>query len=113
MKCQYHGQIPTEPTVKFEYKVEGSTYSMDYQELRNHFETFKNYNDTLFIAEAIKIWHFASFVCYFKNVPTEAILCDKGILHQLAHLIDEDTKEDAVREISDIRERFNIICALV
>jgi hypothetical protein len=112
MKCQYHGEIPTEPSAKFDYKVEGSTYSMNYQDLKSHFEMYKGFNDGQFIDQAIKIFHFASFVCYFKNIPTQAILCDKGILHQLAHLIDEDTKEDAVREISEIRERFNIVCAL-
>lgn len=112
MKCQYHGEVPAEPSAKFDYKVEGSTYSMDYQQLKNHFEKFQSFNDSDFIENAIKIFHFASFVCYFKNIPTQTILCDKGILHQLVHLIDEDTKEYAVREISEIRERFNTICAL-
>lgn len=112
MKCEYHGEIPIESNLKFDYKVEGSTYSMDYQQLKNHFIQFKEMSDVDFVAQAIKIFHFASFVCYFKNIPTQTILCDKGILHQLAHLIDEDTKEDAIREISEIRERFNSICAL-
>lgn len=95
-----------------EYIVDNSKYSYSYQKLREDYIRFRRMNDEEFLSHLLEILHFAVFVCYLKEIPTNAALCDKGVIHQLVHLLNEDTKEDALYELSSIRDTFNTICEL-
>lgn len=96
-----------------DYLVEGSKYSLSYSALREDYLRYKAMPDADFAASAIKILHFSCIVCYLKEMPAQAVLIDKGIIHELVHLLDADTKPDALRELPGIREKFNKICELV
>ncbi len=96
-----------------DYSVEGSKYSLSYSELREDYLRYKAMLDADFAASAIKILHFSCIVCYLKETSAQAVLIDKGIIHELVHLLDADTKPDALRDLPRIRETFNQICELV
>ena len=95
-----------------EYLVGTSKYSFSYQDLKNDYIKYKSMNDADFTAHLIKILHFSCFVCYIKEIPTHAILCDTGLIHELIHLLDSNTKAHAKMNLDDIRNKFNTICEL-
>lgn len=69
-------------------------------------------SDKDFVADLPKLLHFVVFVCYLKEQPNHAILCDDGIIHQIVHLMNKETREQALLELPHIRECFNAICKL-
>ncbi len=96
-----------------QYKVGENLFSFSYQELKIQYQEYKNMTDEEFCANIPKLLHFVCFICYLKEVPTSVALADYGIVHQLVHLLDDDTSDDPIINLSDIREEFNIVCELV
>lgn len=97
---------------KVEYIVEGSKYSLSYQDLVSDYWRFRGMTDAEFISSANEIVHFACVVGYLKELPASCVLSDKGIIHQLIHLLNHDTHDGAKNEIEQIREVFNSVCQL-
>lgn len=95
-----------------DYRVDKSHYSFSYQELREDYLRFKAMTDAAFVANLVKILHFACFVCFLKDIPTEAILSDKGVIHEFVHILNQETQIDALNNLAEIREKFNKICEL-
>ena len=86
-------------------------YGLDYQSLKDDFERYKKMTDLEFVTNLPKILHYASFVCFFKNLPTGKIHIDTGIMHELIHLLNGEP--ESLRIIKRIRRDFNKDCALV
>lgn len=95
-----------------DYLVDGKQYSLSYSELKDHYITFKDMSDEEFLDNIPDILHFACIVCFLKEVPTYICLSDKGIIHELTHLLCEGTREETLNEIQEVRETFNLWCAL-
>jgi hypothetical protein len=95
-----------------QYLVGDGQYGFSYTELKENYERFKAMRDEEFLASLEHALHFAVFVCYIKEIPAYVCLSDIGVVHQLVHLIVSDTREYALRELSKIRETFNLTCAL-
>lgn len=95
-----------------DYLVEGSIFSLSYRGLREDYLLYKAMPDAEFTENAIKILHFTCIVCYMKEISAQSVLSDKGIIHELVHLLDANSKDDALRELPKIREKFNRICEL-
>lgn len=95
-----------------EYLVESGKFSFSYSELKEEYLEYKRMSDKDFISDIPKLLHFTCFVLFLKEIPAHAILCDDGIIHQLIHLINDDTKDGALLELQSIRETFNEICKL-
>lgn len=95
-----------------EYLVAGHKYSFSYSELKEDYERFRAMRDEEFLKQAINALHFACFVCFVKEVPSYICLSDVGVIHQLIHLINPSTRETALGELREIREMFNLWCAL-
>ena len=52
----------------------------------------------------LNILHFAVYICYIKNLKTEDVLSDTGIIHELVHLTKENTRKFV--DIKNIRKLF-------
>lgn len=87
----------------FEYVVEGSKFGFDYQDLKNRYQGFLAMDDDVFMENLVDAAHFACMVCFVKNVPTYICLSDKGIVHELVHLMKEGT---STTDLGEIRQLF-------
>lgn len=87
----------------FEYVVEGQKFGFNYTELREQYHTFVEMEDEVFIQNLVDAAHFASFVCFFKNIPTYVCLSDMGIVHELIHLMKDN---GTTTPLSEVRKLF-------
>lgn len=71
-----------------EYLVEGTKYSISYRELKESYINFCDKTDDEFINDLKSAIHLSCIICYFKEIPTYVCLSDKGIIHELVHLLD-------------------------
>ncbi len=95
-----------------EYTIDGSRYSFNYQNRREDYFRYKEMADKEFVENALKALHFAMHICYVKQCGSESTISDKGVCHQLLHLLDPDCREHALGELAEIRETFNRVCEL-
>jgi hypothetical protein len=87
-------------------------YAMSYSSLHEDYLRYSSMDDAEFLDNAISILHFSCFVCFVKELRSERVLSDNGVIHELIHLIDPATNEAAVKRLSEIREIFNRDCRL-
>lgn len=90
----------------------GGKYGFAYQSLRDDYLRYVMMTDEEFLSSVLDILHFACFVCYIKEMPTQWVLSDTGIVHELVHLMDPATRPDAEAELDRIRDTFNHDCCL-
>ena len=90
------------------YTVEGTTYSLSYRELKERYDVIVMIPDEWFIARIAEVIHLACIICYLKEIPAEVCLSDKGIIHELAHVLD-GTECD----LAAVRELFKTTLKLV
>lgn len=98
-----------------EYLAEnGRKYVLRYQELREDYHRFRSMTDEEFVDNALDILHFCCIVGYLKELPTSAVLCDDGVIHELVHLVvlDKVGRDDALFALIEIRAKFNSIMEL-
>ena len=89
-----------------EYLVDGVTFSYSYQELKDKYNDFCLKSDADFISELKEALHLACFICFVKEVPTYVCLSDKGIIHELIHLL--HIPDGNTSTLTEIRELFKI-----
>jgi len=94
-----------------EYIVDSKTYSFDYQELKEKYLELESLTDIQFLDRIPEILHFVCFVSYVKNTPSYILLNDRGLIHELVHLL--DLKGHPTNDLENIREQFKIWCKLV
>lgn len=87
-----------------EYTLEGRTFSVSYQGLREQYLIHCNMTDEEFIKNLPSALHLATVICYFKETPAYICLCDIGIIHELVHLL--HIPEDTQNRLRDIRKDF-------
>jgi len=88
-----------------EYLSEGSLFLMSYRELKEYYLSFCRMSDTDFLKELPNALHFACVVCFLKEIPTYVCLTDKGIIHELVHLL---TDGGTTTSLQDIRKLFGV-----
>lgn len=93
------------------YTVGGTTYSLDYQELKAEYDKVIAYTDQQFMQNLPQIAHLACIVAYFKGLGVQATISDKGIVHELIHLMTDP--EEPTNDLQEIREKFNWLIQLV
>lgn len=87
-----------------EYLVEGSKYSLSYKQLREHHTRFCGLSDEEFMNELPSALHLATVICYLKELPTYNVLSDKGIIHQLVHLLEQP--DEPTNDLQEIRQQY-------
>ena len=85
-----------------EYLSEGSTFSLSYQELKEHYLLFCNMSDNEFLDRIPDALHLACVICFLKEIPTYVCLTDKGIIHELVHLLEGNETTTPIGEIRDL-----------
>jgi len=92
-----------------EYLSEGAKFSLSYQELREHYLNFCDMSDADFLKNLADALHLACVICFLKEIPTYVCLSDKGIIHELVHLLKEN---GTTTEIEEIRDLFKLSLCL-
>lgn len=70
------------------YVQGGSTYILSYRELRQKHIEICEMTDDEFIKSLPTAMHLACVICFLKEKPATEVLADNGIIHMLAHLMD-------------------------
>lgn len=86
------------------YSVGNKEYNYNIISLRYRYNNYINQSDDEFIENIVEILHFAVFVCWVKEIPTDECLADNGIVHELVHLIKQNTRKHA--NLQEIRKKF-------
>lgn len=87
------------------YLVDGVEYSFNYQDLKARYEDISQYSDEQFMEELPEIAHLACVVSYFKGLGSNATIGDKGIIHELLHLM--TSPDEPTNNLQEIRKSFN------
>ena len=87
-----------------EYLVGGQKYTLSYQELKDQYLLHLEMSDVEFVKNLASALHLACIICFLKEIPTHVCLSDKGIVHELVHLL-HIPKEQNV-SLSKVRELF-------
>lgn len=84
-----------------EYIVDGSKYYLSYQQLKELYCEFCEKTNEEFVSSLPQAIHLACIICYLKEIPAYVCLSDKGIVHELAHMmhIPESTDIMSVRKL--------------
>lgn len=87
------------------YTVDGIEYSFNYQELKFRYEDICQYSDEQFLEELPEIAHLACIISYFKGLSNNATIGDKGIIHEIIHLMTD--RYEPTNDLQEIRKSFN------
>ncbi len=94
--------------MSIEYIVEDTKFSLSYKELKEHYTIFCEMSDQDFINNLPDAIHLACMICFLKEIPTYVCLSDKGVIHELAHLL----KDNSVSALNEIRKSFREVLRL-
>jgi hypothetical protein len=87
------------------YKIGDRKFVYDEKSLKQNFNKYKKYNNEKFLENIVDILHFATYVCWIKEISSDECLSDDGIIHELIHLLKENTIKHT--NIENIRKKFN------
>lgn len=85
-----------------EYLSGDSKFSLSYQELREHYLNFCDMSDADFLQKLPDALHLACMICFLKETPSYVCLTDKGIIHELVHLLKKDGTTTSLQEIRNL-----------
>lgn len=85
-----------------EYLSSGSTFVLSYSELKEKYILMCEMTDKEFMENIADAIHLACIICFFKEIPTYVCLTDKGIIHELVHLLKENGTTTPLKEIRDL-----------
>jgi len=88
-------------------------FSISYKELKNFYSIYSGMDDLEFFSNIKEILHFCCIVSYFKELTIDQTLGDKGIIHEISHLLlwGHDDLEGKER-LKYIRECFDVMMKL-
>jgi hypothetical protein len=97
-----------------------SKYGFSYQQLRDDYLRYRLMSDDDFLSHLVDILHFACYVAYVKELLTQWVLADTGIVHELVHLLIEERNQREGRKewqvtttsLKEIRDLFDRDCCL-
>lgn len=73
--------------------IDGTKFEYSYFELQCEYERFCAMTDEEFMTELPVALHLAVAICYFKEINVRDCCSDKGVIHELAHLLHFKDKE--------------------
>jgi len=93
-----------------EYIVEGLKYNLNYQQLREKHIEMCNIKNAEFVSRLPEALHLACVICYLKELGNESTISDKGIIHELIHLL--HIPNEPLVNINEIRKQFKRVLML-
>lgn len=79
-------------------------YHFNYKEIKEKYEAHVRMSDSQFIHALPTALHLACIICWFKNIPTDIVLGDLGLIHELVHLL--EMGDEGKHDIKRIRKLF-------
>lgn len=99
-----------------EYLVNNHKYSLSYEELKYDYQEHLDMTDEEFFGDIPRVLHLVCIICYLKETSAHILLEDEGLIHQLVHMLDSNTKSEPLIDNPqvrrEIRESFKVICEL-
>lgn len=92
-----------------DYIVNNKKFNFSYAELKEIYHQYVEMSDVEFFSDLPKLLHYVAFVAFLKEIPTNTLLCDDGLLHELIHMLDGT---ELVTDKEDIRELFKELMRL-
>jgi|TARA_B110000908_G_scaffold36958_1_gene44353 hypothetical protein len=89
---------------EIKYKVGNKTFIYDLHSLERSYNKYINMTDEEFLKDILSALHFSIYICFVKNLETKDILSDDGIIHQLTHLTQNNTRKYV--NLEEIRVNF-------
>lgn len=83
---------------------DGTFYEFSYVTMKEFYDKHVAMTDEEFLENLHSALHLACFICWFKEIPAYDCLSDKGIIHELTHLLHIPNEPLIVLE--DIRKLF-------
>lgn len=93
-----------------QYQVNDTQYVLSYHQLREEYYRFTQMTDSQFLNELPAAAHLACVICFLKELSSDCCLCDKGIIHELIHLIHIPNENNT--PLKDVRMLFSEILKL-
>lgn len=87
------------------YLINGIEYLFDYSHVKSLYERYSTCTDDEFMDNLPNIAHLACFVCYLKGFGNDSTISDKGIIHELIHLMTEP--KEPTNKLQEVRQSFN------
>jgi len=87
------------------YKVGNREFVYDHKSLQYAFSTYRGCTNEEFLENIVDILHFAVYMCWLKEISSDECLADDGIIHELVHLLQENTIKHS--NLENIRKKFN------
>lgn len=90
------------------YLEQDYRFIFSYPALKKEYNRFVDMSDIDFLNNLASAAHLACYISYIKELPPEDTIGDKGIVHELIHLMDMDKLYD----VRAIREQFKELLKL-
>ena len=87
-----------------EYLVEGDKYSLSYSDLKEKYLELSNLDLGSFLKRLPEVLHLTCIISYLKEVPSSSTLSDKGLIHELVHLL--HIPDEPLVDAEKIRQQF-------
>ncbi len=87
-----------------DYLVNDRKYGVSYSDLRERHISCCAMTDAEFVGKLPEVLHLACIIAWFKELPTDHVLSDEGVIHQLVHLLHIPSCELVV--LADVRKQF-------
>lgn len=86
------------------YVIEGHRFSYWPEKLEEAHRNLCELSDAEFLQALPEVLHLACMLCFVLDTPTHECLSDRGVIHQLAHLI--HIGDEPAVELRLVREKF-------
>lgn len=83
-------------------------YDISYKELREEYHRIMNLDEKTFFNQLPKILHSSCIISFFKEIPSHVLLCDEGLIHELAHCLD-GTNEKNINTFKKLKNLLKIL----
>lgn len=86
------------------YQIDDRTFQLSYAELRELYQGACSLTDEEFRAALPEVLHLACVIAWVKEVSADVLLNDRGLIHQLAHLL--HIPDNPLINLQEVREQF-------
>jgi len=87
-----------------EYLVEGEKYNLSYSDLKERYINISELPLDKFLLILPEVLHLTCIISYLKEIPTYITLSDKGLIHELVHLL--HIGDEPLVDAEKIRQQF-------
>lgn len=87
-----------------EYIVDGSKYNLSYSDLKEKYTNISELSLDKFLLILPEVLHLTCIISFLKEIPSYITLSDKGLIHELIHLL--HIGDEPLVDAEKIRQQF-------